>query len=364
MVNISDFFKKEDKPEPLKQPEKKLPADTEPSLEKTSIFIPKDEVKKETFPQPQPDKKPSGIFKENLEILDQAKTKSLYGQCIDSISQILEKVKNNQSFEVAKIKEQIDILTEQIILGNYYLVSLATSFTEENYLYAHSVNVCILSVLLGQGLGYEKTKLQELSLASVLHDVGMIKVMDISHKPGKLTDQEQKRLQEHPSFGVEILESSKDITKMIIDVAEQHHECVDGKGYPRGLKGDQISEFAKIVAITDKYEALTHPRSHRDRLDPYEALRALLKNKEHFDYKLLKVLIEQLGVYPIGSYVQLSSDEIGAVIKTNRNRALRPVVRIEIDSQGKKIDQTKTVDLSVSPTIYIKRAIDERELKP
>jgi len=116
------------------------------------------------------------------------------------------------------------------------------------------------------------------------------------------------------------------------------------------------------VAVVDYYEALMHPRSHRERLNPYEALRVLIGNKERFDYRVLKVLIKQMGVYPIGSLVQLSSGEIGIVIKTNSQSALRPIVKIFFDAQGKRVEQEKHIDLIKSPTIVIKKPIQEKDL--
>jgi len=365
MVNISDFYKKEDKPESKKDIPKQEPAETKPAQEASSVFIPKEEIKKE-IPIAQesisvPAKPTAGIIKENIKSLDKEKTKALYDECLELLKQIFQKAKNNEAIECGKIKEKVDSLVEQIALDNYYLLGLTTISTEDNYLLAHCINVCIISIVIGEGLGYDRRRLQELGLAALLYDIGMVKVMELSQKPGKLTEEEYKTLQEHPLTGAQFLGLSKDISSSIIYAAQQHHEQVNGKGYPKGLKGNQISEFAKIVAITDAYEALTHPRSHRERHNPYEALRELLKNKDRFDYHFFKIFIQQIGVYPIGSYIQLSSGEIGTVLKVNKQFVLRPLVRIDADAQGRRFEEGKIVDLAASPTLYIKKSIEEKK---
>ncbi len=276
--------------------------------------------------------------------------------------EILRKAQAGQSISIAEIKEKTNRLVEQVTLGNCDLAALLNTHSEENYLYAHSINVCILAVLVGQGLGYDRLKLQELGTAAFLHDIGMIKFMDLSQKPVKFTQDEHDEIEEHVAVGAEILGSSKDVSEAIVAVASQHHECVNGKGYPKGLKGEEINAYAKIVAAVDYYEALMHPRSHRERLNPYEALRELVENKGRFDYRVLKVLIKQVGVYPIGCFVQLSSGEIGIVAKTNSQSALRPIVRIFFDSEGKKIEQEKIIDLLKATTVFIKKPIHEKDL--
>lgn len=375
MVKISDFFKKEDDSEAKKEPqpkeEEKVAAKEDlpqkPPSKTPTLSIPKEEIKKE-FPSMQESPatealKTKELLREKLSVLDKGKTDTLYNECLKLIEDILKKAEQSRPIEVANLQEKINILSQQLSLGNYDLANLFNTFTEENYLYAHSVNVCILALLVGQGLGYEKTKLGELGLAAILHDIGMVKFMDISRKPARLNDDERSELQEHPSYGAEILSLSKNLSSAVSAVAEQHHECINGQGYPKGLKGAEINEYAKIVAAVDFYEALMHPRAHRERLNPYEALRVLVENKERFDYRVLKTLIKQMGVYPIGSYIQLSSGEIGVVVKTNIQTALRPTVRIAFDSQGKLLEETKTIDLAKSPTLHIKKPVSEKELK-
>ncbi|MBM3247908.1 MAG: HD-GYP domain-containing protein [Candidatus Omnitrophica bacterium] len=374
MVKLSDFFRKEDEPESREEPKEKTSKEAEqkyktplkPPEEKLSISIPREEIKKELpSEEASTGKSPvrtAELLKESISVLGVDKTGVLYVECLKLSEEILKKAQAGQPVPIAQIKEKTDRLVEQIVLGNCDLAGLLNTYTDDNYLYAHSLNVCILAVLVGQGLGYDRLKLQELGIAAFLHDIGMIKFMDLSQKPVRFTKDEHKEIEEHAELGAEILSASKHVSEAIISVASQHHECVNGKGYPKRLKGQEINECAKIVAAADYYEALMHPRSHRERLNPYEALRVLIENKERFDYRVLKVLIKQMGVYPIGSLVQLSSGEIGIVVKTNSQSALRPIVKIFFDAQGKRVEQEKNIDLIKSPTIVIKKPIQEKDL--
>jgi HD-GYP domain-containing protein (c-di-GMP phosphodiesterase class II) len=362
MVKISDIFQKE---EPDKKPDKKQIIKPEEQKEPT-IKIPREEIREETPAQAklslESQKEPSEVMVEKLKKETQ-KTKEIYQSAIELIKEILEKGLRNEPFETKKIKDIVEVLIEQLSLSNPELVSFTLTWQASNYLYTHSLNVCILSILMGLGLHYDKVRLTELGVAAILHDIGMIKVTDISNKPGKLSEDEYARIKHHPIFGVEILNLTKDLSKTVIYVAGQHHEYVDGEGYPKGLQADQISDYAKIVTIVDAYEALTHPRAHRDRLLPYDAVKTILQDKGRFDSRLLKVLIEQIGIFPIGSWVQLSTNEIGVVYDRNKTSPLRPIIKIILDADGKKLKDEKFIDLMRYPTVYIRKAIDEKQLR-
>jgi HD-GYP domain-containing protein (c-di-GMP phosphodiesterase class II) len=137
---------------------------------------------------------------------------------------------------------------------------------------------------------------------------------------------------------------------------------VNGTGYPQGLHGRKINEYAKILAVVDTYEALTHPRPHRDALLPFDAMREILKDKARFDPHYLKVLIEQISIYPVGSWVELNSGEVGKVVKINKSNPLRPILDIIFDAQFQKIKEPKSIDLTKTPNLYIKKTLSEQEV--
>ncbi len=371
MVRMADFFKKETPEEESKEIRKEAEPPKEVIKENSAPQvapqkIPIKEIQKETSPITKPAdnlsiKDASLVMREKMKPFSAEEAEKLYQDSLALIKAILEEGLKNQPIEVQKIKEHVEKLVDQLSLGNSALISLANNFTPENYLYSHSVNVCILSLLLGIGIGYSREQLGELGVASFLHDIGMVKLADITQKPGRLTEEEYRKIKDHPVFGVDMLEKVKNISKAAIYVAQEHHEWANGKGYPKGLKGEQIDEYAKIVATADTYEALTHPRAYREKLQPFEAIKDILRNKEHFDPKLLKILIEKIGIFPLGSWVQLSTNEIGVVLDVNKNFPLKPTVRVVFDQQEKKLAEEKVINLTQFPNIYIKKPVSVNE---
>ncbi len=366
MVRMADFFKRqapEESPAEAKKGSKQdyVPPNALPSK------IPIKEIQKENPLQVKPVesislKDASDAMLKKIKVESTEGTDKLYQDSLALIKVILEEGSKNEPIEIQRIKEQIDKLVDQLTLGNSELLNLTINFTSENYLYGHSVNVCILSITIGIGLGYSRAQLVELGVASFLHDIGMVKVTDISKKPGKLTQEEYDQVKHHPVFGMDMLEMVKDISKAAIYVAQEHHEWANGQGYPQGLKGEQIDEYARIVATVDTYEALTHPRTYREKMQPYEAIRDILKNKEHFDFKFLKVLIEKIGIFPVGSWVQLSTNEIGVVVDIHKDSPLKPTVKVILDSHERRLSEERIIDLTQYPAIYIKKPVDSVEL--
>ncbi len=287
----------------------------------------------------------------------------IYQELIALIKDVLAKGARNKPIEGKEIVAKISRLVDQIALAGDELMGLIGRSTPDNYLYGHSVNVCILSIGVGLGLGYNKSRLNELGVSSLLHDVGMIKVIDIAQQPRGLSKKEYEAIKEHPIYGVEILEKARDLTKVAIYVVHEQHERMTGAGYPRGLKDDEINEYARIVGLVDAYEAMTHPRPYRKKFLPYETAKEILKDKALFDPQVLKALIEQIGIYPVGSWVKLNTDEIGRVVRLTKAFPLRPTVNVIFGPDGRKLAEVKSVDLTRHLTLYIKKPLDNSELE-
>lgn len=230
----------------------------------------------------------------------------------------------------------------------------------EDYLYGHAVNVTILAIEIGIGLGYEHSLLAELGIASLIHDIGIVKYLDIINQNKILDKEEQNKIKEHPNAGAEILNRiSKEPSSVIIEAVRQEHERIDGSGYPLGLKGDEISEFAKIIGLADVYEAMLHSRPYRAKLKSLETINTIIKSKQAFESRLIKILIERVGIFPVGIQVRLNTKEIGVVVRENPQLALRPVVNILFDAQKKKLKEPKQIDLAENAVIYIEDCVEE-----
>ncbi len=232
----------------------------------------------------------------------------------------------------------------------------------DDYLYSHSLNVAILTGGIGMALEYSESQLLNLCVSSLLHDLGLLKIPEeIIKKPGKLTKDEFAQVKKHCAYGLDLLANISDIPESIKEVVYQHHERIDGSGYPEGKRGLEISEFAKIIAMIEVYEAMTHPRPYRgEKIIPYDGVREVVQEaKRSFEPRLVKKFLRFITPYPLGSFVLLNNNEIGRIVQTHEDRPLRPVVEIFFDSEGKPPEEPKRIDLTKSPVLHIEKAIDD-----
>ncbi|MBI2876259.1 MAG: HD domain-containing protein [Candidatus Tectomicrobia bacterium] len=226
-------------------------------------------------------------------------------------------------------------------------------------------NVFVFTLKVGRGLKYEGHQLEELGLAALLHDIGYGRIPpEIRQACRPLTPEEMHEIQAHPAYGHEILLTSLgEAHKQLAEIVLQTHERENGQGYPHGLKGREIHEYAKIIGISDVFEALTHSRPHRKRLLPYEAVKEILSSQRHlFPSNIFKILIQEMSVFPIYSYVRLNSGAIGRVIATEANQPLRPTVEILCDSEGKRVEGGKIIRLVETSLLHITGLVDEKEI--
>jgi len=252
----------------------------------------------------------------------------------------------------ASVKKMID----SISAGDTGLLraALADYPQPEDYIYFHAVNVCIISLYIGLGLAYEPARLNELGIAAFFHDIGLSKYLEIIKKPKRLKLQELSEVKQHPLIGTQMLSKISDsLDESIFEVILKEHERIDGSGYPNRLREDEIIEYAQIVGLSDVYEAMIHSRPYRAKHSPPEVIRSLLDKKFSFAYKLIKALIERVGIFPVGTFVMLNTKEIAQVLKGNTESPLRPKVQISFDAAGRRLNEPRQIDLADNPTIYI-----------
>jgi HD-GYP domain-containing protein (c-di-GMP phosphodiesterase class II) len=220
---------------------------------------------------------------------------------------------------------------------------------------SNMVNVAILATKLGMGIGYQREALIGLALAGLLHDVGMLQLPEslLSH-PGKFSEEDRARVRQHPELGFQMLSKLGAQYAWLAQVAWQEHERWDGRGYPRGLKGDQIHEYARIIGLVDIFDALMSPRPYRRRLLPHEAIRELLiAEKTSFPNQIIKALVQQFSLFPLGTMVQLNTGEVGVVTQLNPRYPLRPVVSVNQGAGGPGGGAAKSIDLSATTLVHI-----------
>jgi HD-GYP domain-containing protein (c-di-GMP phosphodiesterase class II) len=228
----------------------------------------------------------------------------------------------------------------------------------------HVVNVAIIATKIGIGLKYDAEELERLALAGLVHDVGMLRVpAEILEKPGSLTPAEMDAIRNHPEPGAALVRSLGAEWRWLATVVAQEHEREDGSGYPAGLRGDDITEFAKVIGLADTYEALTQPRPHRKLFLPLDAVKEIIsKSRRAFADRILRGMIQELSAFPVGSLVRLNSGEIGRVLEMNRLAPLRPKVLLLFGIGGRRYAQDKTVDLSRESLLSIQAPVSQEEL--
>jgi len=226
---------------------------------------------------------------------------------------------------------------------------------------SNMVHVSILATKLGMGLGYQREGLIGLALAGLLHDVGMLRVpAAILDTPGKLRDEDRAQLRQHPETSFQMLSKLGSQYAWLAQIAWQEHERWGGQGYPRGLKGDQIHEYARIIGLVDIFEALVSPRPYKKRLLPHEAVRELLTaEKSSFPNQLMKALVQQFTLFPLGTRVKLNTGEFGVVSKLNQRFPLRPVLLI--DKGGPPGAPPRTLDLSATTLVHIVEVVGSND---
>lgn len=243
-------------------------------------------------------------------------------------------VRLGRGLDVPAAKDAVDGCVEQITRDADAMLLLGSIKSKDDYTAQHSVNVAIFSLVLGRRLGMTRGRLRELGVAALLHDVGKVLIPDaILKKPGRLDRDEMTVMRRHTIHGRDVLLGCEGATRAALNVAHDHHERLDGSGYPRGLTQDQTDLFTRIVAITDTYDAVTSDRVYgqaRSTVEAFKILRAASGN--YYDDHLVSEFIAALGIFPAGSAVQLSDGRYGVVVRTNARHEFRPLVLVVRDA--------------------------------
>lgn len=265
----------------------------------------------------------------------------------EQISTLLSQARGGKALDIQQANIVVRNITESLSRSPDAMVLLGSIKSHEREAEAHAMNTCILSITLGRFMRFSPKMVDELGLAALLHDVGEVKIPAELIRHGAKTPEEAELVKRHPEFGAEILLGAKDLPNSVVDVAYAHHEQVDGKGYPRRLTSEGISTFARIVAIVDTYDRLTQGRGEQS-ISATEALRYLyLYRDKIFDGRITEVFIKCLGIYPVGSLVELETGEVGIVISVQPGELLHPRLLLVRGRDKKPFDKPRIMNLAM-----------------
>ena len=273
--------------------------------------------------------------------------KKTYDQSHGYITRVLGDVQFDRTFNVNDGKALVEKLTDSVIKNDNALMLMSQLKEYDEYTVRHSLNVCIMSIVLGKHLKLKPAELNVLGLGALLHDIGKMKIANtIINKPGALSDEEFAQIKQHPEYGYKLLKNRAELNPAIAEIARSHHERIDGSGYPRQLKADVLNNLSMIVAIIDVYDAVTTKRCYHDGISPHEAVRLMYESElGAFPRDLLDKFIQCLSIFPIGSIVELSTNEIGVVMSVNRNHHLLPVVLLVLSPDKQAYCPRKVINL-------------------
>lgn len=264
---------------------------------------------------------------------------------------ILDDARFGNSVNTSAAKKAVVDITESVIRNPDAMMVLTQLKEADQYTALHCLRVCILAVTFGRHLQMTREELNLLGLGALLHDIGKMKVpLDILNKPGRLTDEEFTAMQRHVPEGLKILQNSSGVAPLSLQVVERHHERYGGAGYVNHMAGDAIGSFGLVSAIVDCYDAITSDRIYRSGTPAYEALTSMYNWRgQDFHPRLVEQFIQCMGIYPIGSLVELNNGAIGVVVSINRERSLRPKLVLVLDPLKSRYTPPRIVNLGLEP---------------
>lgn len=307
---------------------------------------PEPEVETEVAPEP---RVPYDTITSVSMDAEMGRAAQIVGKSKTAVFSMFSEARMGKAIEAEQAMPLVEEIANSVMRNPGALIGLARLKTADDYTYMHSVAVCALMIALARQLKLNDDETREAGLAGLLHDIGKMAVpAEILNKPGKLTDEEFVSIKEHPGAGYEMLLEAKGVGQIALDVCLHHHEKMDGTGYPKGLKGDQISLYAKMGAVCDVYDAITSNRPYKAGWCPAESLKKMSEwARGHFDETVFQAFVRSIGIYPVGTLVKLQSGRLGVVVEQQIGKSLLlPKVRAFFSTQSLAYISPVLLDLS------------------
>lgn len=280
--------------------------------------------------------------------IEMKKTNKLYNNAKVLQKKILSDITSNKVIDIEAVQESTNAIVDSIFRNQDALSCMSRLRIKNDYLVEHSLNVSVLMTIFCKHLKIEREIIEQLALGAFLHDIGKVLIPDhILNKPGKFTNEEYEIMKKHVLLGVKVLEETPNISDIVMSVVNEHHERIDGKGYPHQLSADKISQYGRMIAIVDSYDAMTAERVYKTGMHPIKAFKILINESPNsYNKELVEQFIQCLGLYPIGTLVKLNSGKIGLISKLNKSKPLQPCVRVFYNTRLNQVISMEELDLS------------------
>lgn len=270
----------------------------------------------------------------------------------ETLDRLAQDMRTGTYVNVEGVDEVVNDMVDSMIASPDALMWIARMRQQHSDVYSHGVQVGVYLLALGRHLGFPKTQLGHLGTMGLLLDLGKTALpRALLEKPGRLTDEEFALMKRHVEYGLDVVSSGpKALHPDILEGIAQHHERLNGLGYPKGLKGEEIGVYGRMAGIADCFAALTSPRPYAEALSVSDAMMRMYKwGGELFAQPLVEKLVQAIGVFPVGSLVELSSGEVAVVIRHNRVRRLQPTVLVIASPDKQPLQRFRTLDLLHEP---------------
>ena len=277
-------------------------------------------------------------------------------RALSILTATMEKIHKEGTFSVAAVSSVASDIVEELVAQADVIIHLTGIAIHDDYTLSHSLNCSIYTALLARSCGFTIPQIKVITCGALLHDIGKTEIdKQILNKPGSLTDEEFDIIKQHPGLGFNLLTKKRlELSSLIAHMAWQHHEKIDGSGYPRGLQGEQILSYARLLSITDVYEAITAHRPYRKAMKPEVAYNIILAGLgTSFDEEFGTIFLSKIALYPPGTELLLNTGERAIVITVPANDPQRPIIRLISYPDGTPYTPPKDINLVENPQILI-----------
>lgn len=272
--------------------------------------------------------------------------------CFDSAAQTLDKIFNSLraggADDLTTVQEAVNPLIEGVFRNQDAVAALLRLKESGEYRYHHGVSMAVWAAILGRHIGLHRSELEKLAVGCAMCDIGMTQLPpELLDQAENLTAEQMRIVRAHPIMGADLVSKSENIDFEILGIIENHHERMDGSGYPRGIDGASIPLFARIAGLVDTYDAMITPRPYAKARTSHEATQELLDCKGTlFQGALVEQFVQAIGLFPTGTMVELNTGEVAIVVAQNATRRLKPEIVIVLDTEKQRLEATRVLDLA------------------